>query len=59
MSKKDPRLNDIVFAKENFAMKWNLASYAMKWIIERDSVNEVGCIHTCQGLECDYIRVIS
>ena len=58
VSKKDPRLNDIVFAKENFAMKWNLASYAMKWIIERDSVNEVGCIHTCQGLECDYIGVI-
>ena len=59
VSKKDPRLNDIVFAKENFAMKWNLASYAMKWIIERDSVNEVGCIHTCQGLECDHIKGIS
>lgn len=58
VSKKDPRLNDIVFPKENFAMKWNLASYAMKWIIEKDSINEVGCIHTCQGLECDYVGVI-
>ena len=58
VSKKDPRLNDIVFPKEDFAMKWNLASYAMKWIIEKDSVNEIGCIHTCQGLECDYVGVI-
>lgn len=58
ISKKDPRLNDIVFPEENFAMKWNLASYAMKWIIEKDSVNEVGCIHTCQGLEVDYVGVI-
>ena len=58
VSKKDPRLNDIVFPEENFAMKWNLASYAMKWIIEKDSVNEIGCIHTCQGLECDYVGVI-
>ena len=58
VSKKDPRLNDIVFPKEDFAMKWNLASYAMKWIIEKASVNEIGCIHTCQGLECDYVGVI-
>jgi DUF2075 family protein len=58
ISKKDSRLNDIVIPGENFAMKWNLASYAMKWIIEKDSVNEVGCIHTCQGLEVDYVGVI-
>jgi DUF2075 family protein len=58
ISKKDSRLNDIVSPGENFAMKWNLASYAMKWIIEKDSVNEVGCIHTCQGLEVDYVGVI-
>jgi DUF2075 family protein len=58
VSKKDPRLNDIVIAEEGFAMKWNLDSYAMKWIIEKDSVNEVGCIHTCQGLEVDYVGVI-
>jgi DUF2075 family protein len=58
VSKKDARLNDIVFPEFRFAMKWNLASYAMKWIIEKDSVNEIGCIHTCQGLEMDYVGVI-
>ncbi len=26
--------------------------------VEEDSVSEVGCIHTCQGLELDYVGVI-
>jgi DUF2075 family protein len=30
----------------------------MEWLIKEDSVNEVGCIHTSQGLELDYIGVI-
>ena len=28
------------------------------WIMKPETVNEVGCIHTCQGLEVDYIGVI-
>ena len=39
-------------------MKWNLASDGSTWMIAPHSVNEVGCIHTSQGLECDYIGVI-
>jgi hypothetical protein len=39
-------------------MKWNLSVDANLWILKPDSVNEVGCIHTCQGLETDYIGVI-
>ena len=39
-------------------MKWNLASDGNLWIIAKESVNEVGCIHTCQGLEVDYVGVI-
>ena len=42
----------------DFKMKWNLSSYGSSWIIQPDSVNEIGCIHTCQGLELDYIGVI-
>ena len=30
----------------------------MKWLIQPESVNEIGCIHTCQGLEVDYIGII-
>ena len=27
-------------------------------IVQPNSINEIGCIHTCQGLEVDYIGVI-
>ena len=49
---------DIVIPEHNFEMKWNLSSYGSLWIISPESVNEIGCIHTCQGLELDYIGVI-
>ena len=38
-------------------MKWNLNNTQTS-AIDKDSVNECGCIHTCQGLEFDYIGVI-
>jgi uncharacterized protein len=57
-SDKDATAYDIVFPEYDFAMKWNLKTYGSKWIIDPNSVNEVGCIHTCQGLEVDYVGVI-
>lgn len=58
ISKKDYNAKDICFPEYNFAMKWNLTEDGMKWVIQPESVNEIGCIHTCQGLEVDYIGVI-
>lgn len=57
-SQKDTKALDIVFPEYNFGMKWNLATDSMLWIMKPYSVNEIGCIHTCQGLELDYIGVI-
>ncbi|RYZ92146.1 MAG: DUF2075 domain-containing protein, partial [Proteobacteria bacterium] len=57
-SKKDPDAKDISFPASKFAMKWNLASDGPLWIMQDTSVNEAGCIHTCQGLEMDYVGVI-
>ncbi len=57
-SKKDPYAKDIVFPGTDFAMQWNLTKDGNLWIIEPTSVNEVGCIHTCQGLELDYVGVL-
>ncbi len=51
-------LNDIVIPDHGFGMKWNLKSYGSKWILSEKSVNEVGCIHTSQGLDLDYVGVI-
>ena len=39
-------------------MKWNLEKDGSTWMIGENSIHEIGCIHTCQGLEADYIGVI-
>lgn len=57
-SQKDGKSMDIVFEEYNFAMKWNLATDSMLWIMKPDSMDEIGCIHTSQGLELDYVGVI-
>lgn len=58
VSKKNKSLMDIRIPEFNFGMRWNLASDGNLWILAPGSVNEVGCIHTCQGLEMDYVGVI-
>jgi len=49
--------HDIVVPEHNFSMSWNLGN-TFTWAIDKDSMNEVGCIHTSQGLEFDYVGVI-
>ncbi len=56
ISKKNSELKDIVIG--DYKATWNLNSHGQSWIIHPDSVNEVGCIHTSQGLELDYVGVI-
>lgn len=57
-TKAKPDTKDIAIPEHDFAMKWNLATDGNLWIIKPESVNEIGCIHTCQGLEVDYVGVI-
>jgi DUF2075 family protein len=35
-----------------------LGDDGMLWMIKENSVHQIGCIHTCQGLELDYVGVI-
>ncbi len=56
ISKNNPDLKDIIIGE--YAATWNLRSHGQAWLVHPDSVKEVGCIHTCQGLELDYIGVI-
>ncbi len=58
VSKKNKSDNDIVIPEFNFKMRWNLTTDGNLWIIKSESVNEIGCIHTCQGLDLDYVGVI-
>lgn len=55
-SKKDPGADDIVIG--DYRRQWNLSQDGSLWIIAKQSIDQVGCIHTCQGLEVDYIGVI-
>jgi DUF2075 family protein len=56
--KKNPEIRDVVIPQHGFAMRWNLDKDGPLWLRKPNSVNEVGCIHTCQGLELDYIGVV-
>ncbi len=58
ISKGNKNSYDIVMPEYKFEMRWNLATDGNLWIISPKSVREVGCIHTCQGLEVDYVGVI-
>jgi DUF2075 family protein len=57
-SRRDSSAFDIEFPEWNFKMRWNLTSDGAGWMSVPSSINEVGCIHTCQGLEGDFMGVI-
>jgi DUF2075 family protein len=57
-SKRDLDAVDIELAEHEYAAQWNLTEDGPLWIKAEHSVEQVGCIHTCQGLEVDYIGVI-
>ena len=57
-SKKDPTAWDIEMPAFGYRRRWNLDKDGSLWIVPPGSVEQVGCIHTCQGLELDYVGVI-
>lgn len=57
VSKKDKSKHDI-FIGDTYSAKWNLEEHGQGWIINPESVSEVGCVYTSQGLELDYVGVI-
>ncbi len=56
-SKRDPAAFDIKIGND-YRKRWNLDTDGSLWIITPSSIDEVGCIHTCQGLELDCVGVI-
>jgi DUF2075 family protein/SOS-response transcriptional repressor LexA len=58
VSKKNRQAYDIVMPEYGYQRKWNLTEDGSLWIVAPESVEQVGCIHTCQGLELDYVGVI-
>jgi DUF2075 family protein len=58
ISKGNPEAFDIEMPEFGFQAKWNLESRGSAWIIDPNSIEDIGCIHTSQGLELDYVGVI-
>ncbi len=57
-SKKDPGRMDVTYEEYGYAKQWNLQDDGTLWLVRETSINEVGCIHTCQGLELSYVGVL-
>lgn len=57
ISRNNETKMDIVMPEYRFKAQWNLSKDST-WSISKGSVNQIGCIHTCQGLEFDYVGVI-
>ncbi|TQE98232.1 MAG: DUF2075 domain-containing protein [Spiribacter salinus] len=56
--RNDPNADDICFDEYDFAMQWNLYDDGGLWLEKDHSIDQIGCIHTAQGLELDYVGVI-
>src|SRR5699024_1070950 len=50
-SKKDPDAMDIELPEYDFSAQWNLTKDGSLWALAEHSVEQIGCIHTIQGLE--------
>lgn len=51
-------IRDVTMPEYNFSMPWNERYNRSLFAIKDDSIDQVGCIHTVQGLEFDYVGVI-
>jgi hypothetical protein len=54
VSKKNPNATDIDI--EGVKLRWN--STTIDWVNSKNAINEVGCIHTVQGYDLNYVGVI-
>jgi hypothetical protein len=50
-------VEDVVIPEHQFKMPWNGRSLST-WAIDERGIDQIGCVHTSQGLEFDYVGVI-
>lgn len=55
---KNGEMEDVTISECGFSMPWNSHSFSTTWAIEEKGVEQIGCIHTSQGLEFDYVGVL-
>ncbi|MGI6617585.1 MAG: DUF2075 domain-containing protein [Saccharofermentanales bacterium] len=54
----DAQVRDVRIDEYDFAMPWNSRANSSLWAINPEGKEQIGCIHTSQGLEFDYVGVL-
>ncbi|MBK8983156.1 MAG: DUF2075 domain-containing protein [Ignavibacteria bacterium] len=52
------QIEDVNIPEFDFSMPWNSRQIGTKFAIDDDGINQIGCVHTSQGLEFDYVGII-
>ncbi|MNM03340.1 RecBCD enzyme subunit RecD [compost metagenome] len=55
---RNGEIDDVVIEEHNFRMPWNGRAISNMWAIHEQGLEQIGCVHTSQGLEFDYVGVI-
>lgn len=54
----DAQIYDVALPEYHFARPWNSRKKSTEWPTNESMKEQIGCVHTAQGLEFDYIGVI-
>ncbi len=54
----DAQVEDVTVPEFGFSMPWNSRKDQNSWATDENKRNQIGCVHTSQGLEFDYVGVI-
>ncbi|WP_160043657.1 DUF2075 domain-containing protein [Paenibacillus sp. USDA918EY] len=55
---RNGEIDDVIIEEHDFSMPWNGRAISTTWAVHPDGIDQIGCIHTSQGLEFDYVGVI-
>ena len=54
----DAQIDDVSIPECGFSMPWNSRKDQYSWAVDESKAEQIGCVHTSQGLEFDYVGVI-
>ncbi len=54
----DAEVSDVQISEHGYSRPWNSRKYQTDWAIEESCQDQIGCVHTSQGLEFDYVGVL-
>ncbi|BDU70251.1 ATPase AAA [Geothrix oryzae] len=52
------QIEDVTIPEHSFSMPWNGRAISETWAVHPEGEGQVGCVHTSQGLEFDYVGVL-